>query len=125
MRLVLIALLLPVASAFAQGSGSSIVNCDKYPEAIGCSDFGTVGDAEEILDNKFDFQKVLREKKVPFNAAAQCPPDLPAPFALFGYSQVVSISFKPFCDFAALMRPMILLISAVFAGAIFMGAFKL
>ncbi len=125
MKLLLVTFLLFVTSAFAQSSGSSVVNCDKYPEAIGCSDFGSVGDPQKLKDDTFDFSAVMKEKKAPFSGSAQCPADLSIPLVMFGQPQSFAISFQPFCDFAALMRPMILLISAVYAGIIFMGAFRL
>jgi hypothetical protein len=125
MKLLLVTFLLFVTSAFAQSSGSSVVNCDKYPEAIGCSNFGTAGDPQKLKDDTFDFSAVMKEKKAPFSGSAQCPTDFSIPLVLFGHSQTVSISFQPFCDFAVLVRPMILLIGAVSAGFIFMGAFRL
>ncbi len=84
-----------------------------------------MGDPQKLKDDTFDFSAVLREKNRPFNGSAQCPAPLLMPIAIFGNSQPLTISFQPFCDFAALMRPMILLISAVYAGIIFMGAFRL
>jgi Neisseria meningitidis TspB protein len=124
MKSLFIFLLLFTSSVFSQETPSSIVNCDKYPEAIGCSNYGTV-DAPELSDQSFSFSSVLQANKKTFSSSAQCPADLDASFTVFGGAQSLSISFQPFCDFASAIRPMVLLISAFFAGVIFMGTFKL
>lgn len=124
MKKFLLLLLLYVSSALSQDSGSSIVNCDKYPEAIGCSNYGTA-DAPELSNQSFSFSSVLQANKKTFSGAAQCPADIDASFTVFGGAQSLAISFQPFCDFANLIRPMVLLISAFIAGVIFMGTFKL
>jgi hypothetical protein len=90
-------------------------DCDKFPNSIGCSDFGDVPDS------------VLPTKSIPIaitpitlGGAGACP----APHTFTVYGHVYTIPFTSVCDFATATKPFILVSAWLAASLIFVGGIK-
>ncbi|UZR29441.1 virulence factor TspB C-terminal domain-related protein [Methylococcus mesophilus] len=97
-------------------SGSDVVQCDKYPDSLGCAKLGDPGQPTQLQtkDNKDLFNPVG------LGGAAGCPAPLSGSFL----GQAFTISYDPVCQFASGIRFVVLAIAWVSAGWILFGTLK-
>lgn len=96
-------------------NANSPTDCDKYPNSIGCADFGAppAPDTVETVNVPLDFQ--------PANwGSGTCP----APMALNLSRGTYYLEWQPTCNFATGLRPILLAFSYLLAGYIVLGAVK-
>lgn len=100
------------------GEGDGKTDCDKYPNAIGCQDItkGSVPAKDQI-------QIVNVPASLDYTSwgSGSCPEDIPV-----NLSGGVNTgwSFRPACDFAEGLRPILVAIAFLFAGRIVLGGVK-
>lgn len=104
-------------SGNGSGSGTnepSPTDCDKYPDSLACMKVGTPQDVP--------FTPTEQPVQVALDGgwgvvAAACPP----PIALPTHFGTFSLSWQPVCDFASLLRGVVVAIAALAAARIFIG----
>lgn len=96
----------------AGGPPEQKTDCDKYPNSVGCADWGTPDDP--ALPNK-DIAVLVTP--VDFSGAGVCP--APRTVAISGFS--LNLSYQPFCDFAGYVRPAVLALAWLAAAFIVFG----
>jgi hypothetical protein len=89
--------------------------CADHPDSLGCSSLDQPSD--ESLNSKDISASIV---PVSVGSAGTCP--APETFSYLG--KQFSMSFQPACDSANMLRPLILAISWLFAGMIFVGGVK-
>lgn len=89
----------------------TIVNCDKFPDSLGCQPF----DHGEVFTPDADLvHSDLNVKTAPvsgFSGGGSCPAS--KTFSAFGRSY--DFSMQPVCTFALHLRPVLLIISSIIA----------
>lgn len=78
----------------------SETDCDKYPNIIGCSEYGTPSTPDVIPTN----QIAVSTGFTPVGGAGSCPADVQLSFM----GQMIPWSYSPICDFATMIRPLII-----------------
>lgn len=92
--------------------------CEKNPDTVGCSEFGTPDDSVKLTEKSSGFESITA---VPFAAAGGCP--APLSFEVIGHQYAVS--FQPVCNGAQdYIRPVVLVLAAFAAAFIFVNGFK-
>lgn len=106
------------------GSGSTLkaedikTDCDKKPNSIGCSEYGTPDGSVTLGRSDSGFSSIA---VVSFGSAASCP--APLPFDVAGRSY--SVSFQSICTNANdYIRPVVLVLAAALAAFIFVAGFR-
>lgn len=118
---------IPPAAGTSAGAGGGTVNveigdiptdCDKKPNSIGCSEYGTPDNGVSLSQLDSGFGGIT---PVAFGTSSGCP--VPASFDVAGSSY--DISFQPICDGAeSYIRPIVLVLGAAAAAFIFVGGFR-
>ena len=90
-------------------------DCEKNPNSIGCSEFGSVSDSE--LERK-ELEGTV--SPVDMGGGGQCP----APVGVTVRGSRIELSFEPACDYARAIRPIILALAWLTAGFILIGAVR-
>lgn len=98
----------------------NLVDCDKYPNVTGCSQFGTA-DEQKIKDKS----KVFSLLRSSFSSNATCPPPPLTSITLLGWTVPAGFNYQPACAFAGNVRGVVLLLATVLSAYIFVGMFKL
>ncbi len=98
----------------------NLVDCDKYPNVTGCSQFGTA-DEQKIKDKS----KVFSLLRTSFSSNATCPPPPLTSITLLGWTVPAGFNYQPACAFAGNVRGVVLLLATVLSAYIFVGMFKL
>lgn len=75
-------------------------DCDKYPNSIGCSEYGVPSTPDVIPTN----QIAVSTGFTPVGGAGSCPADVQLSFM----GQIIPWSYSPICDFATMIRPLII-----------------
>lgn len=92
------------------------VQCDKYPNSLGCAELGTVDD----LPVPEETRSIAAITPVSIGGAGSCPEPLTATFM----GQSVSFSYDMPCQFASSLKPLILAIAWLSSGLIFIGGVR-
>jgi hypothetical protein len=90
-------------------------DCEKNPNSIGCSEFGSVDDSE--LERK---ELTGTVTPIDMGGSGQCP----APLSSTVLGQHIEFSFDPACRFAGAMRPIVLVLAWLAAAYILSGAVR-
>lgn len=90
-------------------------DCEKSPNSIGCSEFGSVDDSE--LERK---ELTGTVTPIDMGGSGQCP----APLSSTVLGQHIEFSFDPACRFAGAMRPIVLVLAWLAAAYILSGAVR-
>lgn len=104
------------SSSTSGTSTSGQSDCDKYPNSIGCSEYGNISAADAVT--KIDVPIDLTPTSL---GAGSCPAPTTLTFSRFGS---VSWSYQPYCDFATAISPLIIAFAWLSAGLIVLGAVK-
>lgn len=72
--------------------------CDKYPDSIACSEYGT----PEAMPNIPVHDLPINATPIPVGTSGQCPADITT--SIYG----LTWSYQPICDFASAVRPLII-----------------
>lgn len=97
------------------GATESPTDCDKYPDIIGCSKYGTPegGQVEK------------KTKTVSFDPVSLPGGGCPAPRQFVAFGAQYEISWTPICDATVTyVKPVVLIICSAFAAFIFIGGLK-
>ncbi|MFN4349739.1 MAG: virulence factor TspB C-terminal domain-related protein [Hylemonella sp.] len=114
----------PSTAGTSAGSTSTLkaedikTDCDKKPNSIGCSEYGTPDGSVTLGRTDSGFSSIA---VVSFGAAASCP--APLPFDVAG--RTYSVSFQSICTNANdYIRPVVLVLGAALAAFIFVAGFR-
>lgn len=91
-------------------------DCDKYPDSVGCSKFGTPPLAEVIPK----ISVPVTWSNVSFAGAGSCPADIPIVIGMAHFSRTLPISFAPMCTLMTTLAPLFLALGAAAAAWLFM-----
>lgn len=112
------------AGSSGSGGGTSLdpslikTDCDKYPNTVGCSEYGTPDGSVTLSRTDSGFSSIA---VVSFGSAASCPS--PLSFDVAGRSY--SVSFQSICTNANdYIRPVVLVLGAALAAFIFVAGFR-
>jgi hypothetical protein len=108
----------------SSASGSSLkaedikTDCDKRPNSIGCSEYGTPDGSVQLGRSESGFSSI---GVVSFAGGGSCPP--PLSFSVAGHQY--AIAYDPICNNAtSYIRPVVLVLGAALAAFIFANGFK-
>lgn len=88
-------------------------DCDKYPESIGCSEYGEVTEPENIP---------TVDVGINFSPSSLGSGSCPAPQTMnLHFVGAVQLSYQPVCDFASAVRPFFLAFAYLAAGMLVIG----
>ena len=108
----------PEGTTVTEGAPSATngpTDCEKFPDNIGCSKYGTPEDGQ--VDKK--------TKNVSFSPVSLPGGGCPAPREFDAFGQHYSISWTPICDATTMyVKPVVLIICSAFAAFIFIGGLK-
>jgi len=113
----------PQASFCAENPGASICapeksECEKDPDTVGCSKYGTPDNSVALAQQDSGFSTVTA---VSFTTTESCPASVP--FDVFGHSY--AIGYSGICStLTDYIKPIILLLGAAAAAFIFANSFK-
>lgn len=95
------------------GGGNNQTDCDKLPNSIGCSEFGTPGASGDIEDQKKNIGSITPTT----GGAGNCPASVHLP-------RGAEFSYAPMCQLASGVRPVVIGIAWLLAGFMVFGWFK-
>jgi len=98
-------------------SANTQTDCDKYPDIIGCSNYGDKQDPDKLAKSDIPFQVITEV----FSSSNGCPSDLS--FNVIGRSY--AISYRPLCDRLGLLRTLFICMAGVMAAYILADSFKI
>ena len=93
------------------------VQCDKYPNSLGCLPVGDMPTAEAMPTK----DAPISYAPTPFGGTAACPAGVPLDFTLPSsrFSKSTTLSYQPLCDVASGLAPIFLALFAASAAMIF------
>ncbi|WP_040578340.1 MULTISPECIES: virulence factor TspB C-terminal domain-related protein [Methylomicrobium] len=109
-----------VGDGVAQNSGGGTAtqtDCDKNPNSIGCSSFGEVPGADDIGEQN---AAGIGISPVSLGGGGSCPAPLTATYL----GKPITFRFDLLCQFANMIRPLIIAVAWLSAGLIVLGAIK-
>jgi hypothetical protein len=99
----------------AQPQADSKSDCDKYPDAVGCLKVGVVPLPDPIPT--VTAQANLSPVSL---GAGSCP----APKTIVLHFQTLSMSYQPYCDFASMLKPLVVAFAWLSAGFLVLGSVR-
>jgi hypothetical protein len=103
------------------GEGEGGGDCRKYPESIGCSQYGTIPEPDTVTTQDAPGLGPGSSLDGAAWGAGSCPAPITMNLSLAGTK---SFSLQPLCDFMTAVYPVVLAISWLIAGYIVVGAVR-
>lgn len=91
-------------------------DCDKYPTSVGCTDLGTPASPEPVPTTELPVNATV----TPIGGSGACP----SPASLSFLGQPLTWSYQPICDFAGMIRPLVIGFAWLTFGLIVVGAIR-
>lgn len=105
------------ASSSSGAPADALTDCDKKPNSVGCSEYGSVT-SETLATTNSGFNSI---GSVSLATAAGCPSS--ESFSVAGHQ--FAVSFTPICNGAdSYIKPVVIVLGAALAAFVFIGGFK-